>query len=62
MKRLKELGRDIIAISFFALIPLMIIFSPLFIAVFYQNFYYLFLFLITWVPAILISKIGEKLL
>jgi hypothetical protein len=62
MERFKEIIKILTAISFFALLPMLIIFSPVFIAVFYQNFYYLFLFLITWAPAILISKIGEKLL
>lgn len=62
MNRFIEIVKMITAISFLFLIPMLIIFSPLFIAVFTKNFYYLFLVLITWLPAILVSKIGEKIL
>jgi len=62
MKRLKEIGTIAFAIMFLVVIPAFITFSPFYIAVFMRDFMYLFLFLITWLPAMLTIRFAEFVL
>jgi hypothetical protein len=62
MKRLKDIGTIIFAIMFLVVIPALITFSPFYIAAFMRDFMYLFLFLITWLPAILTIRFAEFVL
>jgi hypothetical protein len=62
MKRLKEIGTITFAIMFLVAIPAFITFSPFYIAVFMGDFMYLFLFLITWLPAMLTIRFAEFVL
>jgi hypothetical protein len=62
MKRLKEIGTMIFAIMFLVLIPAIITFSPLYIAISMRDFIYLSFFLITWLPAILTIRFAEFVL
>lgn len=57
MKKFKESIITIFWLIFIAIIPLLIFFSPFYFAISSGNYWYLFLFIVSWIPAVVFGKI-----
>jgi hypothetical protein len=50
--------KDIFKLIFIILIPLFILFSPIVLSIWKDDYWYLFLFFVTWLPAAFFCKIA----